>query len=152
MTGVNVCYRNSGDRQRLMRSLRRAKGDHVCRTRAQSHLVGFWEKCMDCMCVYDNKIPPITIFTFPINTGTHGRLGFLGFALAKGLIRGLVNRYPDPSQPPWSTKSKETVRKERSILDFGGWGWSSSETLPRSSRGNVCYEPSASKRFLLQQG
>ena len=25
------------------------------------------------------------------------RLGCLGFALAKGLIRGLIDRYPDPS-------------------------------------------------------
>ena len=44
------------------------------------------------------------VFTLRINTQIHGstevqsvRLGLLGFALAKGLIRGLVDRYPDPS-------------------------------------------------------
>ena len=51
---------------------------------------------MDCMYFY-NKIPPITMFVFPTNVGTHGTPGCLGFALAKGLIRGLIDRYPDPS-------------------------------------------------------
>jgi hypothetical protein len=49
------------------------------------------------MCAYNNDIPSITIFVFPINMGAHRGLGPLGFALAKGLIRGLINRYPDPS-------------------------------------------------------
>jgi hypothetical protein len=52
---------------------------------------------MNCMCAYNNDIPSITIFVFPINMGAHRGLGPLGFALAKGLIRGLINRYPDPS-------------------------------------------------------
>ena len=51
--------------------------------------------------------------------GTCGRIGSLGFALAKGLIRGLVDRYPDPSQPPWSPKSEGMVTQERSILTLG---------------------------------
>ena len=34
---------------------------------------------------------------FLVNMGTYRRLGPLGFALAKGLIRGLINRYPNPS-------------------------------------------------------
>jgi len=51
---------------------------------------------MDCMC------------TLRDSTNDNGRvhsqhknsqkLGFLGFALAKGLIRRLINRYPDPPQ------------------------------------------------------
>jgi len=52
---------------------------------------------MDCMCTHNNKIIPMTIFAFPVNVGTYRRLGSLGFALAKGLIRGLINRYPNPS-------------------------------------------------------
>ena len=44
------------------------------------------------------EIPPITMFVFPVNVRTRGKLGSLGFALAKGLIRGLINRYPDPLQ------------------------------------------------------
>jgi len=39
----------------------------------------------------------MTIFAFPVNMGTYRRLGSLGFALAKGLIGGLINRYPNPS-------------------------------------------------------
>ena len=48
------------------------------------------------VCVF-YKTAQIKIFAFHIDMRTRERLGSLGFALAKGLIRGLVNRYPDPS-------------------------------------------------------
>jgi hypothetical protein len=55
------------------------------------------------MCLVLYNIPPIVRLAFCINIGIHECmnlkrwLGPLGFALAKGLIRGLINRCPDPS-------------------------------------------------------
>jgi len=41
--------------------------------------------------------------------------GSLGFALARGLIRGLVNRYPDPSPAECPTTPPDTLQG----CDFG---------------------------------
>ena len=55
--------------------------------------------CVDCLVISDQN--DVHISNQRVNPrkyrGTSIRLGPLGFALAKGLIRGLVDRYPDPS-------------------------------------------------------
>ena len=69
--------------------------------------------------------------------GTCGRLGSLGFALAEGLIRGLINRYPDPSPATRTNQYYHNVEQEPdallmkmmsylrlSVLGFRSWGWS----------------------------
>jgi hypothetical protein len=56
------------------------------------------------VCVFTRSPPTTTPFRY---TMTRLRLGPLGFALAKGLIRGLVNRCPDPE--PLAANSRRTA-------------------------------------------
>ena len=80
---------------------------------------------------------------FHIGTGIYrctevynGRLGSLGFALAKGLIRGLISRYPDPSQATRINQYDRNTKHKPSETWFFG-SIPPLVLLPSATRGGI---------------